>query len=185
MEPCSIYADSNLIQDPGMDDVNSWEGNGATLSLFQPSYHSENAILISGRSKRWQGIGQRLEGELLTASGYSGKLFLKLVESPTETKSIDLTLQVTKKSDSSNSYNTIATVAFDSAENWEEMKFSFNPSDYISGYDSNLTLDGVPIIFSFAGTSFIRKWHPKSAVSGLSVLDTAAPRYIIPWHPEE
>ena len=83
------------------------------VSLKKPGYHSENAIWIRNRDKKWEGIGAELESSLFTATDYKGKIFLKLLEDSDEPIPFAMTVRVTKSDGSKakiykvrNSYET-------------------------------------------------------------------------------
>lgn len=93
----------NTGLDAGLDWISGCT-SGCSLTTTEPGYLSGKAAFISNRSKRFHGIGQRIDGALFTAEAYTGKLFVKLLENPTEEITIVITLQTVKKSDNTKSY---------------------------------------------------------------------------------
>ena len=63
LEPCSVYTDFNAFEDTEMSEIGQWSAGkgGANLSIVD-GYLGGDAILISGRSAAWNGIGQIVQG---------------------------------------------------------------------------------------------------------------------------
>jgi len=84
--------------------------------------------LITSRTKKWHGVGQFIDGDLLKGHSYNGKIFLKLENENDKGVQIDMKLQIIRKGSNEKAYKTIGRTRLESSEKWFELRFKIVPS---------------------------------------------------------
>lgn len=119
-----------------MDTTTGYTSNGCILGTVEPGYFSDKAMLVTSRSQKYHGLGQKLDGALFTGKTYMGKLFVKLLEDAIEEVTIDMRVQIIKKSDNSKTYTSVlGSVTMRKGDRWYELRFQVNTAQLVDGAD--------------------------------------------------